>query len=325
MFMHSFIPSHLRRVLALSFCLALAGGAAAQTFPSKPITVIVPFPAGGVVDIQSRFLAQAAAKDLGQAVVVVNRPGAAGSLGPLAVRSAAPDGYTLSMFGGSLFRLQHLQKVGYDSLKDFTYIIRLVDFGFGLTVAPDAPWKSLAEFLNHARANPGKVSVGAVGPATSGHVAITQLGKLAGVQFNFIPYKGSIDAQQAVAARQIDAASDTAFAPLVAAGTVRLLAQLNDVKNPAYPGAPTLKELGFDVVATSSLGIVGPRGMDAGVVKTIHDAFHKALNNPEFKQLVEKQALSIRYLDTAAYTEFAAQQVASEKQVVTELLGGGNK
>ena len=322
------ITGNLRRscvpvLMALLSALTWAGSATAQTFPSRPITMIVPFPAGGAVDVQARFLAQSASKELGQAVVIVNRAGASGSLGPLAVRTAAPDGYTLTMFGGNLFRLQHMQKVGYDSLKDFTYIIRLVDFGFGITVAPDAPWKTLADLLAHARANPGIVTVGAIGPGAAGHVAITQLGKLAGVQLNYIPSNGAIESQQAVIGRQIDFAADTAFAPLVSAGTLRLLAVMNEARNPGFASVPTLKDLGFDVVATSSVGVVGPSGMDPQVAKTIHDAFYKALRDPEFAKLVEQQALAVRYLGSAAYTEFAAQQVAKEKLIVTELLGGG--
>ena len=299
--------------------LVVAGPATAQPFPSKPITLIVPFPAGGAVDIQARALALSAAKELGQPIVIVNRPGAAGSLGPLSVKAAPPDGYLLTMFGGNLFRLPYMQKVGYDALKDFTYVIRLVDFGFGITVPDNAPWKTLDELLAHAKSNPGMLSVGAIGPGASGHVGITQLAKAVGVRFNYIPYKGANEAQLAAASGQIDFAADTAFAPFVTAGKLRLLAIMNEVRFPKYGSVPTLKELGYNVVASGSVGIVGPRGMDDAVLKAIHNAFQKALNEPEFKRLVEQQDLTIRYLDSAAYTAFAAQEVAKEKGIVDEL------
>ena len=311
--------SHALAFGALALGVAFSSPTWAQSFPTKPITLIVPFPAGGSVDIQARFLSQSASKELGQPILVVNRPGASGTLGPVSLKTAAPDGYTLTMFGGNLFRLPHLQKVNYDPLTDFTYVIRLVDFGFGITVAQNAPWKTLDDLLSYAKANPGKVTVGAVGPGAAGHVAAMQLAKEAGVQFNYVPYKGSNESQLAVFGRHVDFAADTAFARFVSAGTLRLLAVMGETRYAKYPAVPTLKDLGYDIVASSSVGIVGPRGMEAGVVKVIHDAFRKALDDPEFKRLAEQEDLPIRYLGSTAYTEFAMEQVPKQKRIVTEM------
>src|SRR3954453_15058464 len=144
-------------LLASAFAL-LAGVAQAQQFPTRPVTLIVPWPAGGSTDIGMRALAAATEKHLGQSIVIENRPGAAGTLGPINMAAnARPDGYTVAQLPISVFRLPFLQKVSYNPETDFTYIIQLTAYISGVVVRADAPWKSFREFLDYAKANPGKI------------------------------------------------------------------------------------------------------------------------------------------------------------------------
>jgi tripartite-type tricarboxylate transporter receptor subunit TctC len=149
--------SLLKLGLALPAALTLAKPARAATFPTRPITLIVPFPAGGATDTQMRALAVAASRELGQTVIIANRPGAGGTLGPAAMaHTTAPDGYTVSVVVGTLFRYPFLQQVNYDPLTDFTYVACMTAYSYGIVVRQDAPWKTLDELIAHARAIDGR-------------------------------------------------------------------------------------------------------------------------------------------------------------------------
>src|SRR5690606_3367790 len=176
--------------LAVSACV-MAGSAMAQSYPSRAIELTVPFPAGGATDIQARALGVAMGRHLGQDVIVVNKPGVSGTLGPATMARNAPDGYSIGVLPATLYRVPHLQQVNFDTLKDFTYIANVTDYTFGLIVAKDARWNSLAELLAYAKENPGKVSYGTVGAGSTGHIAMERLAKAAGVSFNYVPYKGA--------------------------------------------------------------------------------------------------------------------------------------
>ncbi len=304
--------------------LALAAGLAApalgQTYPSKPITLIVPFNAGGATDVQARALAQAAVKELKQQTVVVNQPGVSGTLAPASMaRQAAPDGYTIALTTGLQLRQPHLQKVSYDPLKDFTYIINIAAYTHGITVGKDAPWKDVKELLAHAKANPGKVSYGTVGKGSTAHIAMARLAKSAGVELNFVPFKGAVEVFTAVQGGHLDIAAEAGFATTVDGGKGRLLAVFNDTRLKNRPTVPTVKELGHDIVVNGSYGIAGPKGMDPKVVQVLHDAFKKAMDDPEFNRVLEQNDQTKIYMDSKAYTDWAAKTFAEEKRYIGEL------
>ena len=309
-----------RRTLGLALLASLAAPAFAQDYPSKSITLIVPFPAGGATDVQVRALAQAAAQELKQQIVITNQPGVAGTLAPAQMaRQAAPDGYTLAIAPGTLWRQPHLQKVNYDALKDFTYIAHITSYTHGIVVRQDAPWKDLKSLLDYARANPGKVSYGTVGKGSTSNIAMERLAKEAGVQFNFVPFKGASEIFTALLGGHIDVSAEAGFGATVDGGKARLLATFTDVRLKGRPAVPTVKELGYDVVMAGSYGVVGPKGMDPKVVQVLQDAFHKAVNDPGFdKQLLQYDQPNA-YMDSKAYTAFAAKSFADEKRFISEL------
>ena len=281
-----------RRLLRrLAGCLLLAGTATvalAQGFPNKPITLIVPYGAGGPTDVQVRALAAAASKNLGQQVIISNVPGVGGTLGPSTMaRSSPPDGYTLSIIVGSMFRMPHFQKVDYDPVRDFTYIIALSGYNYGFVVAADAPWKSLADLIADAKKRPGEISAGASGRGTIGHVMLERFSRDSGAKLNFVPFKGGSEINQAILGKHLDVWLDGGFGPGIEQGKLRGLAIAAERRSSHWPNIPTLKELGYDLVITSPFGIAGPKGMDRKLVQTLHDAFRKSMADPAFLQTLE--------------------------------------
>ena len=294
--------------------------ASAQAFPAKPIRMICPWPAGGSTDAVMRSLAESVGKALGGPVVVENKPGASGMLGPNELAKAAPDGYTLSQLTIGVARLPHMQKMQFDPLKDFTYIACLTGYTFGIVVRSDSPIKSIKELVDYAKANPEKFSYGSTGAGTTPHLAIEEFAAKAGIKLTHIPYKGSADGVQAVLGGHVMAHSDsTGWAPQVEAGNLRLLATYGSKRTRRWPNVPTLQELGYETVSDSPFGIGGPKGMDPALVRRLHDAFKKTLEDPAVLATLEKYDQSVIYMNTADYTRFIAEQFVKEKAVIERL------
>lgn len=293
---------------------------AADAYPSRPIEFWIPFPPGGPTDASLRVLLDGAGKALNQRMVPINKPGVGATLAAsVMTQTAASDGYTLSMVAANIFRMPHLQKTAYDPRKDFTYIIGLTNYRYGLVVRADARWKSLEEFLAYAKANPGKVTYASVGIGSSGHIAMEKLGKAAGVQFTFAPYKGGSEEMMALLGGNVDAVLDPGWGQYAVAGKVRALAIVGESRFPRFKEVPTLKERGYDITASSQVGIVGPKGMDPVIVKRLHDAFRMATQAPAYAKSLEAIDLEDVYLSSEQYVKFAAEQYEREKSSVREL------
>jgi tripartite-type tricarboxylate transporter receptor subunit TctC len=311
----------LNAILLAVVLVALAGGAHAQQFPTRPVTLIVPWPAGGSTDVALRALAQATEKHLGRPLVIENRPGAAGTLGPASMAgNARPDGYTVAQLPISVFRSPHIQKTTFDPTKDFTYIIHLTGYTFGVVVRADAPWKTFDELVSYARANPGKLNYGSPGAATSPHITMEQIAKHQRIKWTHVPFKGVADNMNALLGGHIDATADsTGWAELVNSGKFRLLVTWGAERTKNWPSVPTLKESGIDIVSSSPFGIGGPKGMDPAVVKVLHDAFKKGMEEQSYKDTIVKFDMEPYYLSTPDYHAYAMQQIGEQKQLVEEL------
>lgn len=292
----------------------------AQAFPAKPIKLICPWPAGGSSDAVMRALAESASKALGTQVIIENKPGASGMLGPNELVRAVPDGYTLSQFTIGVARLPHMQKMQFDPLKDFTYIACLTGYTFGIVVKADSPIKTIKDLVNFAKVNPDKFSYGSTGNGTTPHLAVEEFAGKAGIKLSHVPFKGSSDGLQALLGGHIDAHSDaTGWGPHVEAGTLRLLATYGSKRTKRWPNVPTLNELGYDTVSDSPFGIGGPKGMDPAVVKKLHDAFKKTLEDPAVLASFDKYDQSVIYMGTEEYTKFIRETFTKEKQVIERL------
>jgi tripartite-type tricarboxylate transporter receptor subunit TctC len=299
--------------LALLALLAFAGGAFAQTFPSKPITIICPWPAGGGTDMHLRKFAEIAQKLLGQPVLVENKPGAGGTVGPSTMAATAkPDGYTLSQYPISVIRVAHMQKASWDPIKDFSFIIGLTGYTFGVVVKADSQFKTFKDVIEYARANPGRLSFGSTGTGTSPHLLMEEVAMKTGVQFLHVPFKGNADSTQALMGGHVMAQSDsTGWGRHVDAGTFRLLVTFGDKRT--RWNAPTAQELGYDVVSYSPYGIVGPKGMEPGLMKTLHDVFKKVLDDPEHLKVLAQLDQVYWYKSSAEFAQWAVQTYAAER------------
>ncbi|MDO9093828.1 MAG: tripartite tricarboxylate transporter substrate binding protein [Rubrivivax sp.] len=305
---------------AAASAIALPSLALAQSFPAKPIRYICPWPAGGSTDAVMRALADSAAKILGQQILVDNKPGAGGMLGANELVNAAPDGYTLSQLPHGVFRIPHMQKAQFDTLKDFTWIACLTGYTFGLVVPADGPIKSIKDLVAYAKANPGKFNYGSTGTGTSPHLAMEEFAQRAGIQLNHVPFKGNADNMQAILGGHTMAASDaTGWAPHVASGKLRLLATYGSKRTKRWPDVPTLDELGYKTVSDSPFGVCGPKGMDPAVTRTLHDAFKRTLEDPAVLAMLEKFDQSVIYMDTDTYTRWARETYVAEKATIERL------
>lgn len=294
--------------------------ARAQAFPARPIKLVIAFPAGGPTDITMRSLADNASRALGQTVIIENKPGAGGTLPAQLLQTSAPDGYTLAQIPLGVFRLPYTTRINWDPVKDISYVINVTGYAFGLVVPADSPLKNWNDFVAYAKANPGKLSYGSTGTLTSPHLTIERIAQKLGLQLNHIPYKGSADLMQAIVGGHLMAAADsTGFAPQVESGKLRVLNTWGEQRLAKFPDAPTLKELGLEIVQNSPFGIGAPRGTPPDVVKKLHDAFKKAMEDPSYVQALARYDMLPMYMNSANYTRFAQDTFSTEKALLDKL------
>lgn len=291
-----------------------------QAFPARPIKLLVAFPAGGPTDITMRSLADGASKILGQPVIVENKPGAGGTLPAQTLQTSAPDGYTLAQIPLGVFRLPYTTKINWDPVKDIAYVLNVTGYAFGLVVPIDSPLKTWTHYVGWAKANPGKLTYGSTGTLTSPHLTMELIAQKLGIELQHIPYKGSADLQQAILGGHIMSAADsTGFAPLVEAGKLRVLNTWGAERLAKFPDAPTLKELGLDLVQNSPFGIGAPKGTPPAVIARLHDAFKKAMEQDSYKTALARYDMVPMYMSSAGYSRFAQETFLREKALVEKL------
>ena len=323
--MFSSKPVIAAAVAALTILAPVAGSPAAaqgaKDFPSRPITLICPWPAGGSTDIYFRAMAEVAGKLLGQPVVVDNKTGATGTLGPATMAlTAKPDGYTLAQIPITVMRLPLMQKHNWDALRDFSYVIHLTGYTFGVTTKSSSNFKTWKDVVAFAKANPGKVTYATAGQGSSLHIGMEQITARDDIKLTMVPFKGGTETNAAILGGHVDLQADsTVWRPLVDAGELRLLNVWTEKRNKAWPTVPTLKELGYPFVFDSPFGIAGPKGMDAAVVQKLHDAFKTALADPKVQEIMDKYDFTERYMGPADYAKYVAEIVASEKAALEKL------
>ena len=307
-------------VAALSAPAIISSSWAQDKFPSKPITLIAPWPAGGSSDAVMRAFAESLGRVLGTTVIVENKPGAGGTMGAAAMVNAKPDGYTLTQLPLGIYRLPHMQKMSFDPVKDITHIVCLTGYTFALVTTGDAPYKTLKELVAHAKANPGKVSYGHTGLGTTPHLAIEEFSTKAGIDMLDVPYKGSTEVLQAILGGHVNVMSGVMdFVPHLKSGKLRLLATLGRERTKGFLDIPTVKESGWDTISESPFGIGGPKNMDPAVTKILHDAFKKTLDDPKVQETLDKFYQPTIYMNTADYSAYAVRTFAAEKKTIERL------
>jgi len=307
-------------LIAIGLMIGLLPTTASATdnYPSKPITIIVPYSPGGTTDVMARAVATSLSRQLNQSVIIQNKPGATGAMGVIQMKSTPPNGYTLTIVPVSIFREPHMQSVSYDPIRDLTYIATILTYDFAITVKADAPFKNVQQLVEYARKHPGEIDCST--PGQGSQVVLAMLSKNQGVEFTDIPYKGDAEAINALLGRHVKSSVVTnSVLPHLTSGAVRVLATADEARNPFFPNVPTLKELGYDVVVPSPLGIAGPADMPASIVEKLDQAIKTALDEPDVKRAAENFGVRTYYLNHDAYTAFAKKDYMDEKALVTNL------
>ena len=314
------------RLFAASACATLglpAVGQGAARFPLRPIVLWVPWPAGGATDGTMRILAEGAGRHLGQKVLIENRAGAGGTLVMPVLQQAAPDGYTIAQMPQPVFRAPWTQKVAWDPIRDTTPIIQISGVTFGIVVPAASALHNVEDLFVWAAANPGRLTVATNGIGTTPHVVMEQLFGERSLSYVHVPYKGTAEQMLAVSSGQVMVGvNSNGFAPFVDGGQLRLLATFGEQRTNRWRQVPTLKELGYGIVANSPYGLAGPAGMAPEVVRVLHEAFHAAMHEPAHIAELAKYDQELAYLGPEDYGRSMRAAYASEKRN-TERMGLG--
>ena len=300
----------------------LAAPAVAQTWPAKPLHMVIPYPPGGPSDVSTRIVMERAGQILGQGVLFDNKAGASGMIGAEYVKNQPVDTYTfLTTTTAMVCITRHLQPIPFDPEKDFIPVSRMSTSWGALAVHPSVPAKTVAEFVAYAKANPGKINFGSAGLATITHLFGEMLNLEAGIQMVHVPYRGSAPATNALLAGEVQVQFDQLTLPHIKAGKVRGLAMLAEVRHPDFPDIPTLREQGYGKDGGDSwFGVLAPTGTPLAVVAKLDQAIAAALRAPDIMAKVHNGGMRVTYLSPA---DFKAR-IAVENNAFGEIIKKGN-
>ncbi len=310
----------LKAGVAVAAGTTLGSTHAQERYPARPVTIVVPFAAGGGGDAAIRFIADQVQKTRGATVVVENRPGGGATIGSSFVARSAPDGYTLGLVSTSPFTVTpYFQKVPYDPIKDFTFIAQFTVNTAPVYVAADSRFKTIQELIDYGRANPGKLRWATAAPRGTNHIAMEAALRKLGVRATFVPFGGGSEAMAALLGGNIEFGIGTDFGPPFANKQIRLLAESGPVKIPGQPEVPTFGELGFPLILPIFLGIGGPAGMPADATKWWEDTIRDLSRTPEFAAMMARYYSPVEFLDSAAFTQRIRTAHAETGKAVREL------
>lgn len=289
------------------------------TYPEKPVTMVVPFPAGGTVDLVARALVEAAKPYFPQPIAVVNRPGGAGTVGTAELVQARPDGYTIGLIPVGPVAVQpHRSELPYRGPDDIRPVVKVVRLPVVFAVRADAPWKTMRELLDYARANPGQIRVGHGGIGTINHIDLELLKLQAGADMTQVPFSGAPESNSALLGGHIEAVVPHPDQVLehVRAGRMRVLAVFEERRNRLFPYAPTFRELGYDITLAPYYFVAAPKGVPDDVVSFLHDVFKKAMDADSFRKFVDDNSLVLDY----AGPDELARQLRNDYQFYAEII-----
>lgn len=299
-----------------AICLFTSATFSAEPYPSKPVELVVPWPPGGGSDSLGRAIADATRPLLPQPTIVVNKPGASGSIGFSYAASGAPDGYKIVLMSPEV-SLAPLMGIGKTSADDFLPVARFTDDALSITVRADAPWNSVDEFLSYGKANPGKVTISTAGNGTAHHVGAAALSQATGINFVVVPYQGSAPAIMGVLSGDV-AATTAAYAELsqhVAAGKMKTLAVMSSKRVEGLPSVPTMKERGFDLQYSTWRGIALPKSTPKAIVDQWRVIARDVSQAPNFKEVLAKLNLNPAFADAPEFAAAVSRQVEDYKKL----------
>jgi tripartite-type tricarboxylate transporter receptor subunit TctC len=291
-----------------------------QGYPSRPISVIVPFPAGGTTDRAVRSLTHLATGAMGQSFVIENKPGGSTLIAAQALARARSDGYTIGIVPMNLNRLRALGKTQIDAAKDFSFIARMVGQTHGFVARSDSPYLSVDDIVDVAKRRPNHITYGTSGVASITHVAVEDFADRASIQLRHVPFKGGTESLRALLGGEIDLVAESPiWTSEIDSGRCRLLAIWNEQRLARYPSVPTMKEMGHPLVFDGTVGLGGPAGMEEPILTRLRAVFKQAILSPEFAAECDKFLAPIRYLDGDDFQRYAQENLNQEKTLVLRL------
>ena len=294
-------------VIALLLLSTVVGAHGQQTYPERPVKLMVPFPPGGPVDTIARVIAEELKEKLGQPFVIDNRAGAVGTIATNLVAKSLPDGYTLVMTIGAYTIVPALmQKLPYDPAKDLIGISAVVKTPNLLVVLPNHPAKTLADLVRMAKEQPGTITYSTAGYGSTTHIMTAMLERAANISLVQVPFQGGALSMQAMLGGHVAVAANLSniALPFLEAGRARALAVAGSQRSRLFPDVPTFAELGYpDVRGDSWIGMLAPAGTPKEIVNKLHSTISAALNRPDFRARFEKQGLEVMNLDPAAFDD----------------------
>lgn len=307
---------HMLFVGALS---PVSGGAFAQVYPAKPVTLIVPFPPGGRTDLTARAVADFLKDELRQPVVVINKPGASGVLGAKEVAAAAPDGYTLGIFSTGFLTTQYTVPTP-TNVKEYELVSLINQDPAAVAASAASGWTTLQQVIAAGKARPRTLRVG-INPGSSAHIFAAAFVKAAGLDVIYVPFKGGAERAAAIAGGHIDLDFDIVapMKPLRDAGKLRVLGVAADKRVELYGDIPTFREQDVDLVIYSWHGVFAPKGTPVQILATLDAALEKVARNPKFMAQMEKLLLGVRYMNRGEFVRFFADQDTQFKSLIQEL------
>ena len=304
--------------------VGIVGSAEAQqappNYPTRAITVICPWAPGGGADLQARAFAVVASKYFGQPLVIVNKPGASGSVAHNAFRNEKPDGYSLIITGNSPSTVfPNLEKVTYDPVNDFDFLGRITNMHNVLTVKQDARWKTINEFIDYAKANPGRVRVGTSGANSLDDLMLRRMNQELGIQLLGVGFGSSGEGVVAVLGGHIDANFSGVLSVLtsIKSGDLRVLASTRSTRDASMSDVPTFIEKGMDISLSNSIGLAAPKGTSKEIVAFLEAAFKKTIDDAGFQASASKLGLIVSYLNGADFKKATADELAKVKKIVS--------
>jgi len=291
-------------------------------YPERPVTVINPFPAGGLSDLIARAIVGAMKSNFPKGIAVVNRPGAGGSIGMSEVMAAAPDGYTLGHATlPSLVAQPQMNVLPYKTPDDYVPIINLVAYYALLAANADTPWKTAQDFLAAVKSNPGKIRVGSSGVGTTAHLDLEELKLAAKIEFAHVPFSGWAEGSAALLGKHVDflTVNPGEVRALVDAKRMRVIGAFAPNRSPFYPDAPTFMELGYNAAVELWFLLIAPKGTPPEVVQFIHDNAKKAMEDSAFKNLVKSREIEIAYKGGAQLREAVWDQHRKHTEILSRI------
>lgn len=315
-----------RTILLSLFCLLLTyllieppvGRTAEEKYPSRRITFIVPFAAGGSADVMCRKMCDLVQKSLREEVIVENRAGGGGLIGASFLANAKPDGYTIGMIGTSPFTtIPNFQKIDFDPLTAFIPIVQFTSSNEVLQVSATSPIKTLKDFIEEGKKR--QVTAGTSGAFTHAHIAMQRLAVMTKINLKLIPFGGDPEAIAGILGGQFDAGVLGGGSEYVRAGKLRMIARLNGEATGAIKDVPSLKELGYDIEIVTGMGVFGPKGLPENVKSKLEEEFTKAVRDPSFIEVVGKIGNNAIYRSGKDYLAFLRQANERSTREIKEL------